>query len=118
VTILTEPPGADIAVDGRPLGRTPATFTDQPSDGHYYRIDLALPGYKTTQKVLKQEEQKSTVVLAGCCPPARICLLWSSALPASTYSFQLVPELGTPMPPPTGYNAAPEPMAPPPPPVP
>ena len=115
VTLSTNPPGADVVVDGHLVGKSPATFDDTPTDGHYYKIDLVLPGYKPRQVVLKQEENKTTVVCAGLCPPARICMLRSSSLPQSAYTWDLERDLGLPAgAAPGGYPPPPPPMAPPP----
>ena len=71
--------------------------------------------YKPRQVVLKQEENKTTVVCAGLCPPARICMLRSSSLPQSAYTWDLERDLGLPAgAAPGGYPPPPPPMAPPP----
>ena len=79
ITVSSNPVGADLVVDGKYAGKTPATFTDEPSDGHYYKLDFAMPGYKPVQKVIKQEQGKGSVacigLAAGCCPLVQVCLL-------------------------------------------
>lgn len=129
VTLNTNPPGAEARVDGRYVGKTPATFTDEPSDGHYYKITFTRPGSKPVEKVIKQQQSKGSLacigVAAGCCPLFQVCLLKSYNLPQTVYSWDLPPEGGAPTggvlppsaPPPPGYAPPPPPptYAPPPP---
>jgi hypothetical protein len=42
--LRSTPPGADVAVDGRPVGRTPA-MTDVPVDDREHEVTFVLPGY-------------------------------------------------------------------------
>jgi len=129
ITVQSNPVGAELRVDGKYVGKTPATFTDDPSDGHYYKLDFAMPGYKPVEKVIKQEQGKGTLacigVAAGCCPLVQVCLLKSYTLPKANYDFDLEPDTGSVVgapPPPNGAypapppNQAPTPNAPPPPP--
>ena len=86
VNLASQPPGAEVSVDGRPVGMTPTVFTDKASDGHYYKVLLTKPGYQPREVTLKQEESHGMVVCAGLCPCARVGLLWSSSLPKQSYS--------------------------------
>jgi hypothetical protein len=123
VNLATQPPGAEVSVDGKPAGLTPAVFTDKASDGHYYKIQLTKPGYQPREVTLKQEESHAVVICAGLCPCARVCMLWSSSLPKQSYSWDLVPAqapsvLGAPSAPPVMLPGVPTVRVPDPSPVP
>lgn len=123
VSLSTMPEGAEVRVDGKPLGLTPTTFTDKFTDGHYYKVQLAKPGYQPREVTLKQEESHTVVVCAGLCPCARVCMLWSSQLPRTSYRWELTPLQGpafaTPGmgPPPSALGAVAPPVLSPPPPL-
>jgi hypothetical protein len=44
LSLRSTPPGADVAVDGRPVGRTP-TMTDVPVDEREHEVTFVLAGY-------------------------------------------------------------------------
>ncbi len=57
-TVESDPPGAELRVDGKLLGRTPFTVTDVTVDERH-RIDLALPGHDVDQFVVLPEKDGS-----------------------------------------------------------
>ncbi len=64
--ITSEPPGVHISVNDQYLGDTPlrATILDEPGGGSVYLIKAEKSGYKTTQKVFREEgfEDASTCI--------------------------------------------------------
>ena len=75
--IVTDPPGADITVDGKPLGKSPVT-TDLLNPGPYHPVVASLDGYAPARRAarldptgvtelrlsLAQQEAESAVVAA------------------------------------------------------
>jgi serine/threonine protein kinase len=55
LTIESDPPGAEITLDDRPVGRTPATIPDVRLDRRH-RVDLVLPGHEIDQFVVLPEK--------------------------------------------------------------
>jgi hypothetical protein len=55
ITIESDPPGAEIVLDDRPAGRTPATLEDVRLDKRH-RIDLVLAGHEIDQFVVLPEK--------------------------------------------------------------
>jgi hypothetical protein len=55
ITIESVPPGADVVLDDRPAGRTPATLAGVKLDARH-RIDLVLPGHEIDQFVVLPEK--------------------------------------------------------------
>jgi len=55
LTVESEPPGAEVKVDGQPAGRTPLTLTDIRVDERH-RVDLSLPGHDVDQFVVLPEK--------------------------------------------------------------
>jgi hypothetical protein len=53
--VESDPPGADVRVDERPAGRTPATIGGVRLDARH-RIDLSLPGHEIDQFVVLPEK--------------------------------------------------------------
>jgi len=50
--IVTDPPGAEVSVDGRLVGRAPVT-TDPLDAQHYHPVSAALDGYATLRRATK-----------------------------------------------------------------
>jgi hypothetical protein len=55
ITIESIPAGAEIVLDDRPAGRTPATLGGVKLDARH-RVDLVLPGYEIDQFVVLPEK--------------------------------------------------------------
>jgi len=55
VTVESDPPGADVRLDGRPVGSTPMTLNGVRMDERH-RIDLTLPGHEFDQFVVLPEK--------------------------------------------------------------
>ena len=53
--VESQPPGAEIRIDGQPHGQTPATITGLRVDERH-RVDLVLPGYELDQFVVLPEK--------------------------------------------------------------
>ncbi|HOX42026.1 MAG TPA: PEGA domain-containing protein [Myxococcota bacterium] len=51
VSLLSQPPGADVRMDGRPVGATPITIPDVRPGAHYF--SLRLDGHRTWSGVLE-----------------------------------------------------------------
>ncbi|HVO21093.1 MAG TPA: serine/threonine-protein kinase [Anaeromyxobacter sp.] len=59
--VESEPPGADVRLDDRPVGTTPLTVQGVKVDERH-RIDLSLPGYEVDQFVVLPEKDGSRVL--------------------------------------------------------
>ena len=59
--VESEPPGAEVRLDDRPVGTTPLTVQGVKVDERH-RIDLSLPGYEVDQFVVLPEKDGSRVV--------------------------------------------------------
>lgn len=94
--IETDPPGAELYVDGTQVGITPYTMQDTVGGGDRYEIVLKKPGYKIVQETLVQDQFSwpRGVASIGCgvCTLGIGCLglLWSWEL-QDRYSFVLEP---------------------------
>ena len=55
VTVESDPPGAELRLDGRPVGSTPMTLSGVRMDERH-RIDLTLPGHEFDQFVVLPEK--------------------------------------------------------------
>ena len=74
LTLESEPPGAEVRVDGRPVGRTPLTVRGV-SMGERHRVDLSLPGREIDQFVVLPDRDgllfRRELQPARPAPPAR-----------------------------------------------
>lgn len=92
--IASEPPGAELFVDGVQVGVTPFAIEDEVGSGQRYEIVLKKPGYRIVQTTLVQDQfawPRGIAALAcGVCTLGAGCLglLWSWQLQDS-YSFVL-----------------------------
>jgi hypothetical protein len=60
LTVESDPPGAEVRIDGRLVGRTPITQGDLRIDQRH-RIDLTLPGHDPDQFVVLPEKDGNRV---------------------------------------------------------
>jgi hypothetical protein len=60
LTVESDPPGAEVRVDGRVVGRTPVTLGDLRVD-ELHRVDLTLPGHDVDQFVVLPEKDGNRV---------------------------------------------------------
>jgi hypothetical protein len=67
ITILTTPDGAEVSIDGRAVGPTPATIADGLEVGHAYQIDVTHVGYAPRSVVVQAQPGpvEQQVVLTG-----------------------------------------------------
>jgi len=63
ITIVTDPPEAEVLLDGNPIGTSPLTASDVPAGEH--TLEARLSGYlPTTQKInVEKVEQKASIAL-------------------------------------------------------
>ena len=61
LTVESVPPGAEVSVDGKPVGRTPVTVPDLRVDERH-RVDLTLPGHEIDQVVVLPEKDGNRIV--------------------------------------------------------
>jgi hypothetical protein len=94
LTVLTSPPGATVAIDGRPVGVTP--FTGEfPPGGH--QVDFSLRGYADAQQQVDLSASESRDVMVH---------LERSADPAAAPTSAAAPSV-TPTPPPAPIPTTP-----------
>jgi hypothetical protein len=61
LTVESVPPGAEVSVDGKPVGQTPVTVPDLRVDERH-RVDLSLPGHEIDQVVVLPEKDGNRIV--------------------------------------------------------
>ncbi len=88
VQLSTEPPGADVEINGQAQGKTPLTLTMTDFDFTEYSVTFRKLGYQDKTVVL-QKELKTGPFIGGF-------LIWPIWLwcygPMDAYNFQLVPK--------------------------
>lgn len=72
VVIDSEPTGADIAVNGEPVGVAPVLYVESTGWRRAYEIEARLPGFAVTQKRVHQSEWSAPVLIGTSC--ASLCL--------------------------------------------
>src|SRR4051812_40599743 len=66
--IETDPPGAEVYVNGEQVGISPVEMTDEPGWSREYEITIKKPGYELTQVTVSQSEFNPTALAAaGIC---------------------------------------------------
>lgn len=95
--IQTDPPGAELYIDGVQVGITPYTLQDTPGSGDRYEIVIQKSGYQIVQSTLRQDQfswpRGIASVTCGLCSFGLGCLgllTWSWQL-QDQYSFVLQP---------------------------
>jgi hypothetical protein len=74
VTIKSEPPGAEIFVDGQSKGMSPVSYEEKSSGGGSVDIKARLNGQEVTKTVERSEINWAAVGGAGGGPSAFLCL--------------------------------------------
>lgn len=112
--IESDPPGAELYVNGTQVGVTPFTLQDTPGGGDRYEIVLQKPGYQIVQATLQQDQFSWPRGLAsmacGTCTLGLGCLglLWSWQL-EDHYSYVLETATKAPDSAPSGMVDSPPP---------
>ncbi|MBS2029999.1 MAG: PEGA domain-containing protein [Deltaproteobacteria bacterium] len=88
VVLDSQPPGAQVEVDGNLIGTTPVSFVDHASIRRTYDVVLKLPAHRTKRASLTQQFQVTTL----CCP---VFLPVGWELPEEHYTWTLEPDDGT-----------------------
>jgi hypothetical protein len=94
--IESDPPGAELYVNGTQVGVTPFTLEDTPGGGERYEIVLQKPGYEILQATLQQDQfswpRGVASIACGACTLGLGCLglLWAWQL-QDHYSYVLKP---------------------------
>lgn len=88
--INSSPPGAEVLVDGRPVGVTPATFTENSTwNWSQHLVTLRRPGYATLSAPIAASRVDVGRLIVGA------LLVWPVLLAATsypaTYDFPLTP---------------------------
>jgi hypothetical protein len=65
VTIDSEPPGAEIKVNGEKLGKAPVSYTETTGWDKSYSMEANLPGYATTRRTVTQTEWHTTMMIGS-----------------------------------------------------
>ncbi len=68
LSILSEPQGASLKVDGRPDGRKTPIYSMQVTPGRSYRFVLELPGYQPWETTFRAEAHSSETLRASLKP--------------------------------------------------
>jgi len=83
VDIVTDPPGANIIIDGVERGLTPMTIDSLVTGSH--RMFLVYPGYETLQKGIKSEEGKTITISEVLLPKTGSLTLITKPTGANVY---------------------------------
>jgi len=63
--IKSNPPGAKVQVDGKPVGETPYFYTDMAVAGTTRAVTLKKEGYKDYNGYIKREKFSVPILIAG-----------------------------------------------------
>ncbi len=63
--IKSNPPGAKVQVDGKPVGETPHFYTDMAVAGTTRAVTLKKEGYKDYNGYIKREKFSVPILIAG-----------------------------------------------------
>jgi len=77
--IKSNPPGAEVYLNGQLKGETPYTYTDRAIAGTARRVTLKKEGYKDFQKTIIRDQTYIPALIAGTF--LLIPLLWSMEYP-------------------------------------
>lgn len=94
-TIISNPTGARLYLNGEPVGSTPYTMTDTKIIGSATTVRLEMPGYNTTHGVITRNEEFDV----GACIGGVLVLfpfLWIMGY-KPTHTFELQPLGGSPV---------------------
>jgi hypothetical protein len=84
--IKSNPPGAELQMDGRPLGETPYFYTDKAVAGTTKTVTLKKEGYKEYYGYIKREKLCVPVLIGGIF--LIVPLVWVLEYP-SQYNFEM-----------------------------
>lgn len=65
VVIDSNPPGANIRINGELVGEAPVTYNETTGWDKSYRLEASKPGYRTTKKTLTQNKWNTPVLVAS-----------------------------------------------------
>lgn len=77
--IKSNPPGAELYLNGQLKGETPYTYTDRAIAGTTRRVSLKKEGYKDFQKLIIRDQTYIPALIAGAF--LLVPLLWSMEYP-------------------------------------
>ena len=60
--VRTEPPGANVSIDGEDRGLTPLSLSEIPSG--VYRIEVTVPGYATEQRTIEISPEETVAAIS------------------------------------------------------
>ena len=60
--VRTEPPGANVSIDGEDRGLTPLSLSEVPSG--VYRLEISVPGYRPEQRTLEISSDKTVAAIS------------------------------------------------------
>lgn len=63
--IQSQPPGAQVFINGQPRGTTPYTYSDTKIVGSTTQVRLEMPGYQPTDVILSRNEEIDVLPLIG-----------------------------------------------------
>ena len=90
VQLTSDPPGADVQINGQSYGKTPVTLSLSDFDFTDYQLTLTKMGYQDKTIVLQKELKTGPFIGGFFIWPF---WLWSYG-PMDNYNFQLTPKSG------------------------
>ncbi len=85
VTIDSDPPGADIYVNGQKVGNAPVSYTEKTGWDKSYQIEARKPGYAKSELTMQQADFNTTVLIGTIA--GTVCLLPFFPLPLIGLAF-------------------------------
>jgi len=70
--VATDPPGAEVALDGKPLGASPLSLADLPADGAAHTLRLSHAGFRDLEVALELSDGASLLVERTLEPEVRM----------------------------------------------
>ena len=78
VTIDSDPPGAEISVNGQKIGNAPVQYTEKTGWDKAYQLEARKSGYKTAKTTIQQSDFNTSVIIGVV--GASLCFFpWSLA---------------------------------------
>lgn len=85
VTIDSDPPGADIYVNGQKVGNAPVSYTEKTGWDKTYQIEARKPGYGKSELTVQQGDFNTTVLIGTIA--GTLCLFVFFPLPLIGLAF-------------------------------
>lgn len=97
VTIDSDPPGADIYVNGQKVGNAPVQYTEKTGWDKTYQIEARKPGYGKSELTVQQGDFNTTMLIGTIAGTLCIPFLFPWGLIGLAFSRQLPDRIVVPL---------------------